>query len=146
MYLISGVNLTQATYQDFQRMYKCLKLNAPDCHDKGLDFPSTCSNPPCNACLENIMYLSTSESGEMLEPDLKPFNEYYLLAYLATKPELQHPGTTSANIALATRYFEVFFGTSSQPPGDGGDDPFPKINHYHGFDVLSDQVGFIPSF
>jgi len=147
MYLVSGVNIAQATYQDFQRMYKCLNFNAHDCNDRGLDFPALCSKPPCNACLESTMFLSASQSGEMLEGILKPFNEYYLLAYLATKAELQPPSTTSASLALAARYFEVFFGTGSPPPGDG---EFPKIRPYPEsegtFQVLSDQDAFIPSF
>ncbi|CAK0825836.1 unnamed protein product [Prorocentrum cordatum] len=143
MYLISGVDLSQGTYEDFQRMYKCLNLNAYDCNDLGLDFPTTCSEPPCDACLESIMYLTASESGEMQDGILKPFNEYYLLAYLATKAELQHPNATNTSLALAARYFEVFFGTNSSPPGDG---EFPKLNQYHGFEVLSDSDGFIPSF
>jgi hypothetical protein len=147
LYLVSGVSFAQATYQDFQRMYKCLNLSVQDCNDKGLEFPTVCSKPPCNACLESIMYLSASQSGDMLEGILKPFNEYYLLAYLATKAELQPSSTTSASLELAARYFEVFFGTTSPPLGDG---EFPKVNPYPPsegtFQVLSDQDGFIPSF
>jgi hypothetical protein len=143
MYLISGVNLDQASDKDFQRMYKCLSLNAPDCNDQGLDFPTTCSKPPCNACLESTMFLSVSENGDMEEGLLKPFNEYYMLAYLASKADLNPPSATSANLELAARYFEVFFGTNSPPLGDGD---FPKYVSYHGFQMLSDQDGYIPSF
>ena len=47
---ISGVTYGDATFQDFQRFYKCKGLAKGDCNDKGLQLPITCSYPPCNQC------------------------------------------------------------------------------------------------
>ena len=38
------------TYEDFQRMFKCQNIHSQWCNDKGLQFPVTCSVPPCNRC------------------------------------------------------------------------------------------------
>ena len=49
---VTGVNPTDATLKDFQREFKCKNLELGDC--KGLQFPLTCSFPPCNQCsIEN---------------------------------------------------------------------------------------------
>ena len=50
MYEISGVSIKNATYEDFQRLFKCKGLQQAHCNDKGLQFPSTCSRSPCNTC------------------------------------------------------------------------------------------------
>ena len=46
----TGVEPSQATYEDFQRLFKCHDLFKSDCNDSGLDFPLQCSLPPCNEC------------------------------------------------------------------------------------------------
>ena len=43
---VVGVPLKKATNEDFQRIFKC--RNAKKC--KGVDFPTTCSKPPCDTC------------------------------------------------------------------------------------------------
>ena len=47
---VTGVNHTNATFEDFQREFKCKDIRKADCNDKGLQFPSTCSYPPCDKC------------------------------------------------------------------------------------------------
>ena len=47
---VTGVIPTDASFEDFQREYKCKNLHANHCNAKGLQFPSTCSFPPCNRC------------------------------------------------------------------------------------------------
>ena len=47
---IVGVEPFKATYEDFQRMFKCHNLHIRDCNDKGLRFPVKCSVPPCDNC------------------------------------------------------------------------------------------------
>lgn len=43
---VVGVPLSKATKKDFQRIFKC--RNEKKC--KGVDFPTTCSKPPCDTC------------------------------------------------------------------------------------------------
>ena len=43
---VVGVALKEATFDDFQRIFKC--LDKPNC--KGIDFPTTCSKTPCDTC------------------------------------------------------------------------------------------------
>ena len=45
-----GVLPSQGNYEDFQRMFKCENIHSVHCNDKGLQFPTTCSVPPCNTC------------------------------------------------------------------------------------------------
>ena len=47
---ITGVTPSEASFEDFQREYKCKNLHASHCNSRGLQFPSTCSFPPCNRC------------------------------------------------------------------------------------------------
>ena len=47
---ITGVDPKDASYKDFQRIYKCNGIWAKDCNDKGLQFPLSCSYPPCDKC------------------------------------------------------------------------------------------------
>ena len=51
MKYVTGVEPSAATHEDFQRIFKCQNLRAVDCNDKGLQFPATCSVPPCNECI-----------------------------------------------------------------------------------------------
>jgi len=72
--------------------------------------------------------------------DIRPFNEYYLVAYIAN---LTSPAGSEAN-----KYFERYMGTSGEPPGDG---TYPYHKSYKGYDLLTDyptifMSSFIPQF
>ena len=54
MPLITGVLAKHATYEDFQRLFYCKKIKMSDCYDKGLQFPRSCSHPPCDRCTVDI--------------------------------------------------------------------------------------------
>ena len=45
-----GVPVKDASIEDFQRLFKCKDISKSDCNDRGLQFPTTCSVPPCNVC------------------------------------------------------------------------------------------------
>ena len=47
---ITGVDPKDASFKDFQRFFKCNGNWAKDCNDKGLQFPRSCSYPPCDKC------------------------------------------------------------------------------------------------
>ena len=47
---ITGVDKFEATFGDWQRQFKCNGNWAIDCNEMGLEFPLTCSYPPCNTC------------------------------------------------------------------------------------------------
>ena len=47
---VTGVTIKDATFEDFQRYFKCTNLQAANCNEKGLGFPLTCSFPPCDKC------------------------------------------------------------------------------------------------
>ena len=49
----TGVEPRDGSFEDFQRIFKCNGLHASDCNDRGLQFPLTCSHPPCNTCNQN---------------------------------------------------------------------------------------------
>ena len=67
---------------------------------------------------------------------IRPYNEYYLVAYLANM--------TSAPGSKSNTYFETYYGTSGPPVGDG-DNPIPR--NYEGFELLTDQLDeFVSSF
>ena len=50
---ICGVTYEDATFEDFQRYFKCTHIQSEKCNDKGLEFPNKCSVPPCNRCIYN---------------------------------------------------------------------------------------------
>ena len=50
----TGVELRYATYEDFQRLFKCKGIWKEDCNEKGLEFPLLCSYPPCDNCEAKI--------------------------------------------------------------------------------------------
>ena len=52
----TGVLAKNATYEDFQRIFKCKALKRDDCNHRGLQFPRRCSHPPCDQC--NVDYQS----------------------------------------------------------------------------------------
>merc|ERR1719322_334738 len=37
-----GVSVDDATFEDFQRLFKCEEIAKTDCNDQGLQFPTTC--------------------------------------------------------------------------------------------------------
>merc|ERR550517_1426227 len=79
------------------------------------------------------------ETGAM-GGNIRPFNEYFLVAYLAN---LTSPAGSKANL-----YFETYMSSSGQPAGDG---TYPVHKNYQGYDLLTDQAGifmssFIPQF
>ena len=49
-----GVEPIHASFNDFQRMYKCKDIWKENCNDEGLQFPLTCSYPPCDKCAVNL--------------------------------------------------------------------------------------------
>ena len=50
MEVVWGVPIQDATFEDFQRIFKCLNVKKAKCNMKGLDFPTTCSKLPCDMC------------------------------------------------------------------------------------------------
>ena len=78
-------------------------------------------------------------TGEM-SGNIRPYNEYYLVAYLAK--------ISSSPGSKAEKYFETYFGSSGSPPGDG---TYPVHKNYWGYDLLTDNPNkfmstFIPQF
>ena len=47
---VTGVVAKNATYEDFQRKFRCERHAPTLCVDQGLQFPRTCSHPPCDRC------------------------------------------------------------------------------------------------
>ena len=52
---VTGVNATDATRNDFQRFFKCKNAHVDAC--KGLLFPKSCSEPPCDQCSMGKIYI-----------------------------------------------------------------------------------------
>ena len=50
MEMVTGAKPKNAVFEDFQRYFKCKKVYKDYCNDEGLEFPLTCSFPPCNQC------------------------------------------------------------------------------------------------
>ena len=46
----TGVEPRDGSFEDFQRIFKCNGIWAKHCNNQGLQFPLTCSYPPCNTC------------------------------------------------------------------------------------------------
>eukprot|EP00933_Yihiella_yeosuensis_P069957 TRINITY_DN7715_c0_g1_i1.p1 TRINITY_DN7715_c0_g1~~TRINITY_DN7715_c0_g1_i1.p1 ORF type:complete len:546 (+),score=79.46 TRINITY_DN7715_c0_g1_i1:90-1727(+) len=136
---VANVSLNDATFQDMQRLYKCLNLNSWNCGAE-LGFPSTCSHPPCNTCLASTIYMVSDSSGVMSGP-LEPFNEYYLVSYLAAKDAYSHAQSPTK---LSKDHFNMFFGSTSGPKGDG---KYPVHIAYEGINLLTDHPNnYMPSF
>ena len=47
---VTGVSPRDATFEDFQREFKCKNIHNTECNDLGLEYPLKCSFPPCNRC------------------------------------------------------------------------------------------------
>ena len=74
MEAVWGVPMNDATFEDFQRIFKCLDLQNAKCNNKGLEFPTTCSKSPCDMC----------EKGELKNSlDMaQRINEYTYISHL----------------------------------------------------------------
>jgi len=86
-----------------------------------------------------VMAVVNKDTGDFAG-DVRPFNEYYLVAYLAN--------LTSKAGSKANKYFETFMSTTGEPVGDGA---YPVHKSYGGYDLLTDQPhvhmsSFIPQF
>ena len=58
MIFVCGVRPLDATQNDFQRYFKCKSIHPEDCNDEGLEFPTSCSVPPCDQCSRGRIYNS----------------------------------------------------------------------------------------
>ena len=69
--------------------------------------------------------------------NIRPYNEYYIVAYIAKLMEDQ-PGK-------ATRYWNTYFGSQGAPAGHAG---YPAKAAYQGFELLTDNPNrhFMSSF
>uniref|UniRef100_A0A7M6DRN4 Glycoside hydrolase family 2 catalytic domain-containing protein n=1 Tax=Clytia hemisphaerica TaxID=252671 RepID=A0A7M6DRN4_9CNID len=65
---ICGISSNKATVEDFQRYFKCKNLVANDCQK--LQYPPTCSKPPCNVCLDRKC--CAKESEDVYNPSVCP--------------------------------------------------------------------------
>ena len=53
---VTGISPLDATRNDFQRYFICKDKHVNECIKKGLQFPKSCSAPPCDQCdLGNII-------------------------------------------------------------------------------------------
>ena len=50
---VTGKEPKDASFEDFQREFKCKDVQKAACNEQGLQFPLTCSFPPCNYCPGN---------------------------------------------------------------------------------------------
>ena len=67
---VCGVSVQDATFEDFQRLFKCENLASSDCNDKGLIFPSECSSPPCDVC--EIVTCCAKQNEDVYNPNICP--------------------------------------------------------------------------
>ena len=77
-----------------------------------------------------------SDDADGMRAQTAPFNEYYILSYLA----MVHEEDTSGR---AHTFFDECFGTSDKPVGRNGQ---PKTTSYNGNEMLSDGNWLINSF
>jgi hypothetical protein len=90
------------------------------------------------------------DSGKM-SGNIRPFNEYYIVAYIAQLMEgaqIRDGHNNTAPADKAARYFDTYFGHSGPPAGHGG---YPVHLKYDGIDLLTDNPNrfmssFIPQF
>lgn len=86
------------------------------------------------------IYPVVNESTGEMSGSIRPFNEYYLVAYLAYLMDPTNPRVVS--------YFNTYFGSQGTPPGSGG---FPVFKKYEHYTLLTDNEktfmsSFIPQF
>ena len=56
MEVVWGVPIQDATFEDFQRIFKCRNIEKAKCNNNGLDFPTTCSKIPCDTCQNGKLF------------------------------------------------------------------------------------------
>jgi hypothetical protein len=66
-----------------------------------------------------------------------PFNEYYIVAYIAQLLETLH-GSSNGSKGKVSQYFETYMGTTGEPKGLDG---YPVHIDYHGHSILTDNNG-----
>jgi hypothetical protein len=89
-----------------------------------------------------IIYPVANETSGEMTGVIRPYNEYYLVSYLAA----MFNGEVDDN--KATRFFETYFGTTEKPAGDG---TYPYDVSYYEYSLLTDNnitymSSFIPQF
>ena len=85
--------------------------------------------------------------------NIRPYNEYYIVAYIAKlmeETQLHAAATAGASSTYdqpgkATRYWNTYFGSQGPPVGRGG---YPAKVAYQGFELLTDNPNrhFMSSF
>ena len=63
-----GVSVQEASFEDFQRLFKCEDIASKDCNGQGLGFPSTCTTPPCNVC--TVAKCCARENEDVFNPNV----------------------------------------------------------------------------
>merc|ERR1719348_1887981 len=86
------------------------------------------------------IYPIVDEDTGAFRGTIRPYNEYYLVAYIANLTA--EPGSK------ANQYFETYMSTQGPPVGDGS---YPVHKNYWGYDLLTDNPNifmssFIPQF
>jgi len=67
---VCGVSVQDATFEDFQRLFKCENIASSDCNDKGLQYPAECTSPPCNTCESTSC--CAKENEDVYNPNICP--------------------------------------------------------------------------
>merc|ERR1719414_857499 len=120
-------------------------MNVQECGT--IPYPDSCTHEPCNSCLwalDSTIALEASSDGTMIGY-LKPFNEYFMLPYLASNPLYASSSTSTRDLQAAQRILEVFWGTGSKAPIWGV--TYPVNSSYDGYELLTDVASNqIPSF
>lgn len=67
---VCGISVQDATFDDFQRLFKCENMASSDCNEKGLGFPTECSSPPCDGC--EVASCCAKENEDVYNPNVCP--------------------------------------------------------------------------
>jgi len=67
---VCGVSVQDATFEDFQRLFKCENIASSDCNDKGLQYPAECTSPPCDTC--ESASCCAKENEDVYNPNICP--------------------------------------------------------------------------
>merc|ERR1719414_414008 len=74
MEMTCGVLVQDATFEDFQRLFKCEGINSKYCNDQGLKFPTTCTKPPCNIC--TVEKCCAGKDEDVYNPNVCPDTDH----------------------------------------------------------------------
>ena len=100
MLYVCGVRPLDATQNDLQRYFKCKSIHPKDCNDKGLEFPTTCSVPPCDQCsrgrISNSIKCHYSQVGNRL-------NISYNIVIITANTSTSTPATTTSHAMTTIR-------------------------------------------